>query len=117
MWSEKKSVSKKASPIVLAGLIYMVSDDGIASCRRLVDGKLVWQERLGGNYAASPIYADGRIYLFNMDGEIVTISSGRKFEKLAQTRLGDGFMSSGAVVGDQLILRSKSALYSIAQEN
>jgi outer membrane protein assembly factor BamB len=112
-WSAKKSVSKKASPVVINGLIYMVSDDGIASCRQLQDGKILWQQRLGGTYAASPIYAGGRIYLLSTEGEIVTLRKGREFHKLAETKLGDGFMASPAVVGHQLVLRSKSALYSI----
>ena len=102
---------------MIGGLIYMVSDDGIASCRRLRDGQMVWQERLRGTYAASPIFADGKLYFFNMEGDIVTLRKGSEFHKLAETKLGDGFMASPAVVGHQLILRSKSALYSIVQPN
>ena len=112
-WSAKKSVPKKASPVVINGLIYMVSDDGIASCRQLQDGQLVWQKRLGGTYASSPIYAGQRIYLFDTEGKISTLEAGREFKQLAETNLGDGFMASAAVVGDQLILRSKSALFSV----
>lgn len=115
-WMQKKSVSKKASPIVVGGLIYMVSDDGIASCRRLSDGEMLWQKRLGSTYAASPIYADGRLYLFNVDGEITTLQTGKAFEQLAATKLGDGFMASPAIVGNQMILRSKSKLYSIVAD-
>ncbi len=113
-WSSKKSVSKKASPIVVDGLVYLISDDGIASCRQLRDGKILWQQRLAGSYAASPIYADGKIYLFSVEGMIVTLKSGREFQVLAETELGDGFMASPAVVGNQLILRSKSMLYSVS---
>ncbi|EMI20488.1 Pyrrolo-quinoline quinone [Rhodopirellula maiorica SM1] len=114
VWTSSKSVAKKSSPIVVDGLIYMITDDGIATCRELEDGKMVWQKRVGGSYAASPIYASGRIYLFSIEGAITTLQAGREYEILAETELGDGFMASPAVVGDQLILRSKSALYSIA---
>ena len=113
-WDSGKSVAKKASPIVVAGLIYMVSDDGIVSCRGLKDGQIVWQERMPGPYAASPIHADGRLYFFSTEGEILTIQTGKTFQSLAETKLGDGFMASPAVVDDQLILRSKSMLYSVS---
>jgi len=113
-WKSMKGVPKKSSPIVLDRLVYMVSDDGIVSCRQLADGKIVWQKRVGGPYAASPIYADGKLYFFGIEGDILTIKSGRNYEMLAHTKLGDGFMASPAVVGDQLILRSKSALYSLS---
>ena len=114
IWSGKKSVAKKATPIVVDGLIYMISDDGIASCRQLVDGEILWQQRLGGKFAASPVYANDCIYFFDMDGVITTVKVGRKFEQLAESNLGDGYMASPAVLSDQLILRSKSRLYAIA---
>ena len=113
-WSARKNVAKKATPVVVDDLIYMISDDGIATCRELGSGQQVWQKRLGGNFAASPVYASGRLYFFDMDGAITTLSSGRQFQQLAQTELGDGYMASPAIVGDQLILRSKSMLYGIS---
>lgn len=112
-WSDRKGVAKKSSQLLIDDLFYMISDDGIATCREPKSGKILWQERLSGSYAASPIYAGGSIYLFSMDGDITTLKPGREFEQLAETQLGDGFMASAAVVGDQMILRSKTSLYSI----
>jgi len=115
VWSDHKSVSKKASMLVIDGLIYMNSDDGVLTCREASTGDIVWQERAGGGFAASPIYASGRIYFFSMEGVIITVAPGREFKRLAKTVLGDGFMASPAVVGDELILRSKTELFCIAK--
>jgi len=115
VWSDHKSVSKKASMLVIDGLIYMNSDDGVLTCREASTGDIVWQERAGGGFAASPIYASGRIYFFSMEGVIITVAPGREFKRLAKTELGDGFMASPAVVGDDLILRSKTELFCIAK--
>ncbi|MGI9472028.1 MAG: PQQ-binding-like beta-propeller repeat protein [Rubripirellula sp.] len=112
-WSDRKGVAKKSSQLVVDGLFYMNSDDGVVSCREPSTGDIVWQKRAGGEYAASPIYADGRIYLFSIEGDILTIQPGESFQLLAETKLGDGFMASPAVVGNDLILRSKSDLYLI----
>ena len=91
----------------------MNSDDGVVSCRDPETGEIFWQKRAGGEYAASPIYADGRIYLFSVESDILTLEPGKKFNLLAETKLGDGFMASPAVVGNDLILRSKSKLYCV----
>lgn len=115
VWSDHKSVSKKASMLVIDGLIYMNSDDGVLTCREASTGDLVWQERAGGSFAASPIYASGRIYFFSMEGVIFTVSPGREFKRLAKTELGDGFMASPAVVNNDLILRSRTELFCIAK--
>ncbi|TWU36047.1 PQQ-like beta-propeller repeat protein [Novipirellula artificiosorum] len=117
VWTSKQSVPKKASPIVLEDLVFMVSDEGILTCRDLATGKVIWKERLTGTYAASPLFADGRIYFFGIEGDILTLDPGETYKPLAQTKLGDGFMASPAVVEDQMILRSKSMLYSIESPN
>jgi outer membrane protein assembly factor BamB len=113
LWRLKSRVSKTASPILVDGLIYMISDDGIVNCIDASNGKPVWQKRIGGAVAASPIYAAGRLYFCNQDGETTILAPGRKFKLLAQNQLDDGFMSSPAVDGNALILRTKSHLYRI----
>lgn len=115
-WSARKGVARKSSQLLVDDLFYMISDEGVASCREAETGNVIWQKRLKGEYAASPIYADGRIYLFSCEGHITALQPGRDYELLAESRLGDGFMASPAVVGDTMVLRSKSTLYSVARK-
>lgn len=112
-WSGRKGVAKKSSQLLIDGLFYMNSDDGVVSCREPKSGDVVWQRRAGGEFAASPIYASGRMYLFSTDGTILTLAPGDTYQLLAESKLGDGFMASPAVAGNEMILRSKSNLYSI----
>ena len=112
-WSDRKGVAKKSSQLMVDGLFYMNSDDGIVSCREPGTGEMVWQKRVAREFAASPIFADGKIYLFGTSGEVVTLLPGREFKLLHKSELGDGYMASPAVVGNDLILRSKSDLYLI----
>lgn len=116
-WSDRKAVAKKSSQLVVDGLFYMNSDDGVVSCREPKTGNILWQKRAGGEFAASPIYADGRIYMFGIEGDVLTLKPGRQFELLAETKLGDGFMASPAVVDSEMILRSKSHLYCVARSH
>jgi outer membrane protein assembly factor BamB len=111
-WRLKTGVPKSASPLLIDGLIYMVSDDGIASC---VDaaGDVQWKKRIGGRHWASPIYADGRIYFFDDVGKTAVLKPGREYELLATNELDDGFMASPAVADGALFLRTKSHLYRI----
>mgnify|MGYP001573503285 CR=1 FL=1 len=109
-WKCKTAVAKTASPILVDGLIYMVSDDGIASCLEAATGNLVWQERLGGKYAASPILADGRIYFFNQSGRTVVLKPGRTYDVVATNNLESGFMASPAASGKAFFLRTRTHL-------
>jgi outer membrane protein assembly factor BamB len=114
-WNIKKSVAKKSSQIMVDGLLYMVSDNGIISCLEPKTAKPLWQERYGGEFAASPICAGGKIYFFGRTGKISVIEPGREYKLLAENQLGDGYMASPAIVGDKMILRSKTHLYCVSK--
>jgi outer membrane protein assembly factor BamB len=113
LWRLKSRVAKTASPLLVDGLIYMVSDDGIINSIDAASGDGVWQKRIGGAFAASPIYSDGRIYFCDQDGRTTVIKPGRKFEALATNTLDDGCMASPAVDAGALFQRTKTHLYRI----
>jgi outer membrane protein assembly factor BamB len=112
-WKYDLTVAKTASPILVDGLLYMVSDDGAVACLDAATGQRVWRDRISGRYAASPIYGDGRLYFCNQQGKTTVLNSGRTFEVMATNSLASGFMASPAVLGKALILRTKTHLYRI----
>ncbi len=112
-WRSRRGTPKKPSLILHEGLLYGIEDGGVATCWDARTGEVLWNERIGGNHSASPLLANGHIYFFNEEGRTTVIKAGREFEKVAENTLGDGFMASPAVLGDSLILRSRSHLYRI----
>lgn len=112
-WTYGKTVPTRPSQLLVGDLLFMVNDDGIASCVDARTGEQKWQHRFGGNYSASPVYADGRIYFFSEDGHTPVIAPEAEYHELAENKLGDGFMASPAIVGRSLILRSRSHLYRV----
>jgi len=84
--------------------------------RQSVVGPRDLRERLGGNYIASMLCSGDRIYCFSITGKATVIRAGRTFEKLAESELDSGFMASPAVVGNALILRTKTHLYRIEEK-
>lgn len=112
-WIQKRGMPSKPSPLLIDGLVYTVEDKGVLSCLDVLTGEAVWQERIGGNHSASPVYAGGHIYTFAEDGRSVVFKPGRTFEEVAVNQLEEGFMSSPAVAGDALFLRTTAALYRI----
>ena len=113
VWKSKRNVPKKPSMQLANDLLFTIDDGGIASCLEARTGREVWRERIGGNYSASPLHADGRIYFFSEEGKTTVIAAERTFRKLAENTLEDGFMSSPAVAGKALILRTRTHLYRI----
>ena len=104
---------KNPSPLIVGDELYLVSDNGIATCMDAVTGEQQWQERLGGNFTASPTFADGRIYLLDEDGVTTVIAPGKKFETLASNKLEGRTLATPAMVDNTLFLRTDTHLYRI----
>ena len=113
---DERVVPQEPSPLLVDGLLYVVSNTGDAACLEAATGEEVWIERIGGSHMASPLYADGRLYFFSVQGKTTVLAAGRTYEKLATNALDSGFMASPAVSGNALILRTKTHLYRIETE-
>ncbi|MGH9784356.1 MAG: PQQ-binding-like beta-propeller repeat protein, partial [Terriglobia bacterium] len=112
-WRTRRSVPLTPSPVVLGDYLYMVSDNGIATCLDAKTGKELWRERLNGNFSASPVSADGRIYFLSEEGETAVIAPGGEFRRLGLNRLDGSFLASIAISGGAIFLRSADHLYRI----
>jgi outer membrane protein assembly factor BamB len=110
-WKLDRGVPLTPSPLLVGEELYMVSDNGIASCLDARSGKECWRVRLGGNYSASPIFADGRIYFLSEEAETTVIAPGRQYRVLATNQLDGRALASLAVSGDSLLLRTDTHLY------
>lgn len=114
-WRFGKGAPSKPSILLVGDVIYMVNDGGIVGAVEAKTGELVWRGRVEGTYSASPLFANGRIYLFNEDGKTTVLEAGRELKVLAENFLEDGFMSSPAVDGRALYLRTRTHVYRIEE--
>jgi outer membrane protein assembly factor BamB len=114
VWTCNRQTPTRPSQLVVQDHLYMVNDQGIVTCLDIKTGEPVWTERMGGRHSASPIYANGRIWLFDEENKSRVIEANpREFRLLAVNPLDAGCMASPAVIGDALILRTKTHLYRI----
>lgn len=114
-WILNRGVPLTPSPLLVEENLYMVNDNGIATCVDAETGKVYWRTRIGGNYSASPVYADGRIYFLSEEGETVVIAPGRRFKKLAVNRLDGVTLASMAVSDSSIYIRTQTHLYRLSR--
>ena len=114
-WTLKQSAPHNPSPLLVGDELYIVSDNGIATCLDAATGRVHWRQRLGGSFSASPLSADGRIYFLNESGEATVIEPGMQFKELAKNKLDGRTLASPAISGHAIFLRTNSHLYRIEQ--
>ena len=114
VWKLDRGIPKTSSPLLVGNELYIVSDNGIATCIDAKTGDELWRARLDGNYSASPIYADGRIYFLSEEGESIVIAPGRQLKHLATNQLDGPMLASLAVSRNSLFIRSATHLYRVS---
>jgi outer membrane protein assembly factor BamB len=115
-WTVRKNVPLTPSVLVDGDKLYMVADNGIASCLNAKTGESYWQERLGGNFSASPILTDGMVYFLSEEGVGHVIKSGTKFERVAKNELKERTLASYAAADGALFIRTEGSLYRIGKK-
>jgi len=112
-WTLKRGAPLTPSPLLAGQDLYVVSDNGIATCVEARTGAVRWRERLGGNFSASPVLADGRIYFLNENGETTVITPGEQFQRVSTNSLNGSTLASIGISGGALFIRTDSHLYRI----
>jgi len=116
-WKFKKSAPTRPSQAVVGDHLYLVSDTGVFSCVAIATGQIAWQERRTGRHSASPVESGGLLWWCDEDGTtVVTKANPERFELVAENKLDAGCMASPAVIGDDLVIRTKTHLYRIGAE-
>ena len=103
------------TPVTDGTRVYIVTDNGIVWCLDLPTGRVLYgPARLKpGTYSASPVLADGRIYVTSEEGLTSVIKAGPAFEILAENAVDEYTLSSPAISGGQVFLRTDKHLYAI----
>jgi outer membrane protein assembly factor BamB len=118
-WKSTEATPDVPTPVCDGTYFYMVEDRGVVTCLDAKTGETVWgPERTPlGNTSASPVLADGKLYITNENGGTVVLAAGPEFALLALNELDGSYtLSSPAVAGKQIFIRTSTHLYCIADQ-
>ncbi len=116
-WKFRGPIPDIPSPIIIDDQVVIISNKGVATGLDLQSGKRKWVLRVGGNFSASPIYASGLIYLCSEEGVTKIIDPHTKKPRVNHAnRLEDGIKATPAIVENDLLIRTTTALYRIGTD-
>ena len=117
LWLLPKVSQRIGSGVIHDGYHYILSDGGIAECRDLKTGEMVFQERLkGNNWSSLVLSADGKCYAANQIGDCFVFKASPKFELVATNSLDEKIIGSVAVSDGQLFIRGYEHLWCIGKK-
>jgi outer membrane protein assembly factor BamB len=118
LWETRRYAPDCPCPLVYRGMVFMIRDDGMASCLDLRTGEPFWQERLfSQNIKVSPVAADGKIYFSSGEGECKVVEAAPELKILAHNDLEEYMIASPALSNRKVFLRTASTLYCIGHRD
>jgi outer membrane protein assembly factor BamB len=118
VWESKRLGASTPSPVIHRGRVYVLSGS-ILKCADAMNGELLWQLRVEGPFSSTPVASGGHLYLFNEDGVAQVVKLGEEPGKegvvAGTSHLGESVLSTPAVAGGALFVRTDGHLWKIAR--
>ena len=117
-WERKTTEGAQcASPVLHNGLLFAISDTGMAYCLDSASGAVLWRQRWGTQHYASPVAVGDRIYFCSTRGLTTVVASDRRYREIAENDLDERTYASFAPADGQLFIRTSQHLYCIREPN
>ena len=106
------------SPVLFAGSIYTINNNGEALSAKTRNGKIRWRHQFATRNASSPAYSDGMLYLANLEpGQVIGLNAKNGVQRWKR-RLPGRTESSPVVVGKKVIVGCEcGTLYAFDKRN
>lgn len=115
LWRVGAGAPYVGSLVHLGGLVFMATEQGIATAVEAGTGERVWRQRLGGAFTSSPVAGDGKVYFTNEAGETVVVGADREGKILARNALRERVVGSPAISNGQIFMRTDEHLVRIGR--
>jgi outer membrane protein assembly factor BamB len=104
------------TPVIYQNALYVLYDKGIFSRFKLDTGERIFRSRIAPGaaaFTASPWAYDGKIFALSEEGDTYVIEAADEYRLVGVNALDEFALATPAIVGDRLLIRTQSHLYSI----
>jgi outer membrane protein assembly factor BamB len=115
-WSQPRGGTYLPTPVAYEGAIYALTETGILSRFDARTGEQTYKTRIdpkASAFTTSPWAYNGKLFCLSEEGQTFVIAAGEKFQLLGVNELDEMAQASPALVGERLLIRTESRLYSI----
>jgi outer membrane protein assembly factor BamB len=118
-WRQPRGGTYLPTQVAYEGALYTLSETGILGRFDAKTGTQTYRSRIegGGAFTSSPWAYNGKVFCLSEEGKTFVIAAGEKFELLRINPLDEMAQATPAIVGDRLLLRTESRLYSIRNKD
>ena len=104
------------TPVLYRNALYVLHDKGIFARYNVDTGERVFRSRVAPGaaaFTASPWAYAGKVFLLSEEGNTFVVEAADDYQLLHVNSLDEFTLATPAIVGDRLLIRTQSRLYSI----
>jgi hypothetical protein len=104
------------TPVIYKNALYVLYDKGIISRYKVETGERIFRSRIAPEasaFTASPWAYNGKVFLLSEEGNTFVVEAGEEYRLVGVNSLDEFALATPAIVGDRLLIRTQSHLYSI----
>ena len=118
LWNQTNQRPGTASVLVAGEKLFLINNAGVLTCASRQAGDVLWEIRLKGPFSGSPVAGgDGRLYIFSEQGVGQAVDlSGEKGLVTSEIELGETILSTPALDGASLYIRSDGHLWKFSRK-
>ena len=120
VWSQPRGGTYLPTPVAYEGGIYALTETGILTRFDARTGKQTYKTRIdpaATAFTTSPWAYNGKLFCLSEEGQTFVIAAGETFKLLHVNELDEMALATPAIVGERLLVRTETRLYSIRQKN
>jgi outer membrane protein assembly factor BamB len=120
VWSQQRAGTYLPSPVAYDGAVYALTETGILSRFDARTGAMTYKTRIDPRataFTTSPWAYNGKLFCLSEEGQTFVVATGEKFQLLHVNELDEMAQASPALVGERLLIRTETKLYSIRQKS
>ena len=116
LWQSRRLSPGTGSPVVLGDKVFTTNKAGVLTAGNLKTGERLWQTRLKGPFSATHVATATHLYCVNETGLLQVVDTrGKEGEITGTLNLDDQILSSPAVGGGAIYVRSNAKIYKISE--
>ena len=108
------------TPVLYESALYVLYSRGIFARHDPETGERAYRSRIADSaaaFTASPWAYNGHVFALGEEGDTYVIEAGDEYRLVGVNTLHDWTLASPAIVGDRLLIRTQSRLYSIRKHS
>ena len=116
-WRSERVTPDVATPVSYQDRIFLARENGALACLDASNGKKLIEKRyMADKHRSTPVAVDGKLVIVDRSGKVILVKADESLEELSSIDLGEETLSSPAVSGGVIFVRTFDALYAFGEK-